>query len=409
MGVATRASVGAGIGPTEASVPEVVAPPPGNPRFPLMDSLRALAALGVLVAHVTIFTGNAQHLSWGIVPGNLDVGVTVFFVLSGFLLYRPFFNAELSASRVPRVSEYARRRVLRIVPAYWLALTVLAIYPGVPGIFSSDWWRYYGFLQFYSYHTSIRGLGVAWTLCVEVAFYAVLPFYAATTRRATRRLGASARVRFQLALLAVLAVGSIVLRVVDQGTVMQNSLLTHFYWFALGMGLAVASVAFHGRDALPRAIRIVIARPSLCWLAALLTYLAMCAVLTTAPQHLYYSVSQAFWQYVLSGAIAALIVLPAVFGERAGGWPRRALSWRLLTWLGIISYGIYLWHATIATTLISHNMQNWAPLLVTDLVLTTAIAAASYYVVERPILRLKNRRPRRIERGAGRPLSQPPR
>ena len=151
-----------------------------------MDSLRALAALGVLVAHVTIFTRNDQRLSWGVLPANLDIGVTVFFVLSGFLLYRPFFSSELSAAPAPRVRDYARRRILRIVPAYWLALTVLALYPGVPGIFSSDWWRYYGFLQFYSYHTSIRGLGVAWTLCVEVAFYAVLPIYAALTRRASR-------------------------------------------------------------------------------------------------------------------------------------------------------------------------------------------------------------------------------
>ena len=185
------------------------------------------------------------------------------------------------------------------------------------------------------------------------------------------------------------------LRVVDQGTVMQNSLLTHFYWFALGMALAVASVAFHGRQDLPRAIRVVSGRPGLCWLGALVAYLAMCALLTSAPQHLYYSVSQAFWQYVLSGVFAALLVLPAVFGDAAKGWPRRLLSWPRLAWLGVISYGVYLWHATIATTLISHGMQNWAPLLVTDLVLTIAIAAASYYLVERPILRLKNRRSRR--------------
>ncbi len=379
--------------PVDVSVPEVVAPPPGHPRFPLMDSLRALAALGVLVAHVTIFTGNVQHLSWGVVPGNLDVGVTVFFVLSGFLLYRPFFSSEVSSAPAPRLRDYARRRVLRIVPAYWLALTVLAVYPGVPGVFSSDWWRYYGFLQFYSYHTSIRGLGVAWTLCVEMAFYAVLPFYAAMSRRATRRLGTRGRIRFQLVLLAVVSVASVALRVADQGTVMQNSLLTHLYWFALGMGLAVASVALHGREDLPRAVRIVIARPGLCWLAALVTYLVMCAVLNSAPQHLFYSVSQAFWQHVLGGVVAILLVLPAVFGQ--GGWPRRALRWRWLAWLGIISYGLYLWHATIAYTLIRHDIQHWVPVLLIDLVLTISCAAASYYLVERPILRLKTRRSQR--------------
>ena len=413
MGAAIRAAAGdtdaAAAVARPPSAPEVVAPPPGNPRFPLMDSLRALAALGVLVSHVMIFTQNAQRWSWGVIPGNLDVGVTIFFVLSGFLLYRPFFSAEMNAAPRIRVRDYARRRVLRIVPAYWLALTVLAIYPGVPGVFSSDWWRYYGFLQFYSYHTSIRGLGVAWTLCVEVAFYAALPVYAALTRPVARRLSSAGRVRLQLGLLAVLAAASIVLRVADQGVVMQNSLLTHFYWFALGMALAVGSVAYHGRTDSPRGIQIVIARPEWCWLAAGVVYLAMCAVLTSAPQHLYYSVFQAFWQYLLSGVVALLLVLPAAFGQHAGRWPRRVLGWRWLPWLGTISYGVYLWHATIATVLIEHQIQSWPPLLVIDLVLSVSVAAASYYLVERPLLRLKNRRPTpRSPRAAEARLASPP-
>jgi peptidoglycan/LPS O-acetylase OafA/YrhL len=118
----------------------------------------------------------------------------------------------------------------------------------------------------------------------------------------------------------------------------------------------------------------------------------MCAVLTSAPQHLQYSVSQAFWQHLLSGLIAALVVLPAVFGEEAAGWPRRVLAWRWLAWLGIISYGLYLWHSTIALSLIGHGVNTWWELLITDLALATACAAASYYLVERPILRLKDRR-----------------
>ena len=394
MGTATREALGPARRAVPRPAPDVVAPPPGNPRFPLMDSLRAVAALGVLVAHVTIFTQNAQRWSWGVIPGNLDVGVSVFFVLSGFLLYRPFFSAEMGAAPPVRDRDYARRRILRIVPAYWLALTVLAVYPGVPGVFTGDWWRYYGFLQFYSYHSSIRGLGVAWTLCVEVAFYAALPIYAALTRPLARRLHPAGRVRLQLGLLGLLAAISIVLRIVDQGVVMQNSLLTHFYWFAIGMSLAVGSVALHGRAELPRGIRIVVARPLWCWLAAAGVYLIMCAVLTSAPQHLYYSVSQAIWQHLLSGGVAVLLVLPAVFGQHAGGGPRRVLAWRWLGWLGVVSYGIYLWHATIATVLIEHNVQSWPALLIVDLGISVAVAAVSYRLVERPLLRLKNRRPR---------------
>ncbi len=359
-----------------------------------MDSLRALAALGVIVAHVTIATGTVQRHAWGAYMGNLDVGVSIFFVLSGFLLYRPFFNSELTAAPRPRAWDFARRRVLRIVPAYWLALTLLAIYPGLGGVFSADWWRYYGFLQIYNPYTSLAGLSVAWTLCIEVTFYAIVPVYAAATRLVSARLDGAARVRLQLVLLAVLGCGSLVLRVLDQGTVMQNSLLTHFDWFALGMALAVISVAFQGRTNPPRIVHIVITRPVWCWAAALATYVAMCALLTDSPMHLYYSVSQAFWQHLLRGVIAALMVMPAVFGWQAGGWPRSLLSWRAMAWLGVISYGLYLWHQPIDHKLVDLGLGPWWLVLAITVALATAAAALSYYVVERPVLQFKNRRSR---------------
>jgi peptidoglycan/LPS O-acetylase OafA/YrhL len=394
MSVAAPPSIEAGDRPISAAAPEVVAPPPGHPRFPLMDSLRALAALGVIFTHVAIATGTVQKHSWGAYMGNLDVGVSIFFVLSGFLLYRPFFNSEMTAAPRPRVWDYTRRRVLRIVPAYWLALTLLAIYPGLGGVFTSDWWRYYGFLQIYNPYTALAGLSVAWTLCIEVTFYAILPLYAAATRRLARHLTGVGRIRLQLSVLALLGVASVVLRAVDQDTVMQNSLLTHFDWFALGMALAVLSVAFEGDEDAPRLVRLVAMRPGLCWMAALATYIVMCVVLTDSPMHLYYSISQSLCQHVLRGAVATLMVIPAVFGWRAGGWPRAVLSWRLLAWLGIISYGLYLWHEPINHTLVNHGVAPWWLVLAITLALTTACAAVSYYVVERPVMRLKNPRSR---------------
>lgn len=358
-----------------------------------MDSLRAVAALGVIVTHVTIATGTVEVHSWGAFLGNLDVGVSVFFVLSGFLLYRPFFNAEMSAAPRPRVWDFARRRVLRIVPAYWLALTVLAVYPGLGGVFSSDWWRYYGFLQVYDPYTDLAGLSVAWTLCIEVTFYAILPLYAGATRFLSRRLGLRGRVRLQLIVLAGLGIGSLVLRVLDQDTVMQNSLLTHFDWFAFGMALAVASVAADQQHEPSKAVRIVTERPGLCWAAALITYVVMCALLSASPMHLYYSLSQAFWQHLLRGVTATLIVLPAVFGWSEGRWPRAILRWRWVAWLGLVSYGLYLWHEPIVRTLASHGLGPWWAVLVLTLMITMACAALSYYIVERPVLRFKNGRP----------------
>ena len=148
-----------------------VAPPPGNPRFPLFDSLRAIAALSVVAFHVTAISqvsGTPQPGGWsGDLLRQLAGGVTVFFLISGFLLYRPFVVARLGG-RPLRARDFARRRILRIVPAYWVALTALAIYPGLTGVFTSHWWVYYGYLQVYSAGTIDKGLPPAWSLCTEV-------------------------------------------------------------------------------------------------------------------------------------------------------------------------------------------------------------------------------------------------
>ena len=87
----------------------------------------------------------------------------------------------------PSTSRYLRRRALRILPAYWFALTALAIFPGIVGPFSDEWWRYYFFLQLYDARTLGLGIPVAWTLCVEVTFYLLLPLWAGLVARAGSR------------------------------------------------------------------------------------------------------------------------------------------------------------------------------------------------------------------------------
>src|SRR3954468_20104855 len=117
--------------PVPGAAPDALRPPPGNPRFPLVDGLRAFAAIAVVITHTGFLSTFNAHGLAGEVTARLDVGVTLFFIISGFLLYRPFVAARLEHRPAPRIPVYARRRVLRIVPAYWLALTVLAIWPGL--------------------------------------------------------------------------------------------------------------------------------------------------------------------------------------------------------------------------------------------------------------------------------------
>src|ERR1700687_373775 len=132
--------------------PPVAAEFATKPRhFPCFDGLLSIAALLVLVhlpAWVSAFTKSS---SLGLYTSRLEIGVSVFFLISGFLLYRPFAVSHLSERTSPNSRRFWERRLLRIVPAYWLALTVLtyvfhaiSMGAGWQGIVS-----HYFFLQIY--------------------------------------------------------------------------------------------------------------------------------------------------------------------------------------------------------------------------------------------------------------------
>lgn len=389
------------------AAPPVVAPPPGHPRFPLIDSLRAIAAIAVVLVHaggltVTPIDGFVSHA---------EVGVAIFFAISGFLLYRPFVSSRLNGARRSALSGYLRRRILRIVPAYWLALTLLAIWPGVPGVFTGHFWIFYGFGQTYSDKYVLDGIAPAWTLCIEITFYLLLPLYAVGVSALVRRLSRARQVQAELLLLTAIALAALVYRYILRThgslTPVLNALPTHLDWFAPGMALAVLSACWQDRP-LPRPAELVARRPEISVAFAVAAY-TLVSLTEHGPQLiragpnpvLLYTGSQDIARHLLYAATAIGLLVPAVLGS--GGWIRRLLAWRLLAWLGLISYGIYLWHQTLLVWICQpgpelgcafHGLPgaHRAPLLaLTGMGLIAAVvcAAASYYVVERPILRFK--------------------
>ncbi len=371
-----------------------VAPPPGNPRFALFDSLRAIAALSVFGAHSILETNTEQaHPFFKWMPELSLEGVTIFFLISGFLLYRPFLVARRSG-RPLRTRDYARRRVLRIVPAFWVALIVVNLVLQHPnGLTAHNWWEIYGFGQIYQESTIGYGIGAAWTLCVEVTFYALLPLLAYA---ASRLCGADRRsLRGDIYLLVGLTIASIAFHQYFYTTTNHffwaGTLPGSFYWFALGMGLAIASVLHEERKDTSRLVRFVVDRPSLFWIAAVILFFVM-----------HMSISQSIKigtgstiEHLIAGIVALFVLLPAVFGEHAGGLPRHILRLRWLSWLGVVSYGFYLYHSDIITALthrliVRHWPHSYPLVLVGSFILACMFAAASYYLLERPILRLKN-------------------
>lgn len=377
-----------------AAVPDVVKPPPGNPRFPLFDGLRAVAILAVIGSHVA---GQAPSLAqkwWGAFALRLDIGVTIFFVISGFLLYRPFVAARFALAPRPRLRSYARRRVLRIVPAYWVALSLLAIYPGVGG-FAQHPLVFYGLLQIYNYNWIVffQGLPQAWSLCVEATFYLALPLLGAEiVRRTARPRGPSKTAEWLL--IAGLAAGSVAFRFAlhraAPSSVWIQTLPGLMLWFAAGMALALASVT--RADEQSPALRAMARRPLLCWLLAGVLYAVTSELGKSVIGVSANSSADALLQYVLYGLVSLLLVAPAVFAQEQDSLPRTVLGHRVMKWLGLVSYGIFLWHVSVLQKLTDLGVSGFLARYGACLLISAGIAAVSYYLLERPILRFKDPR-----------------
>ncbi len=132
---------------------------------------------------------------------------------------------------------------------------------------------------------------------------------------------------------------------------------------------------------------------------ALILYVLLCFGLGKPPAAGYSDVKEVLLNRLLGGVMAFFLVLPAVFGDNAGGWVRRVLGRPALAWMGLVSYGIYLWHLNVLEQVAGHvhvdgntGVGGFLGLGLLTLTITLAIAAASYYVVERPLLRFKFRR-----------------
>jgi len=383
--------------------PDVVTPPPGNPRFPLLDPLRAIAALAIVVTHTTQLGGFNKEHTLGAWTVRLDSGVAVFFVLSAFLLYRPFVAARLDGRASPRVLRYARRRALRILPAYWVAVLVLGLLDSehTPGVFGDQWWVYWGLLQSWSKETIISGVGVAWSLSVEVAFYVLLPFYAAFMARVLRGRDRDGQARMELILLVASAVVAVAVRgavhAIWPTSVFGNQFPGTWTWFTGGLVLAVTSAWVAQREVKPRPVRWATEHPLGCWGLAF-TCLTLAAWAVGLPRDPFARISTASLQaqHVLYAGTAFFLVAPMVFHDGRRSLPATLLSTRALAWMGLVSYGIFLYHQPFVFAFLDTRL--WPPFagiaLYTALVIaaTTAVAAVSYYVVERPLLRFKEPR-----------------
>jgi peptidoglycan/LPS O-acetylase OafA/YrhL len=379
-----------------------------RPRFDCFDGLRALAAIVVVAHHTGYATGTTFRSDAGPYLARADIGVAIFFLISGFLLYRPFIVNHLAERPRPATGAYLRRRFLRIFPAYWAALVLISVFIGfgagqnLNGAWS--WICHLLLIQVYQPDQFFRGITQSWTLSVELSFYLFLPAYALGIRWVAARRPRRDAIRVELAGLAVLVVVGLGFNALMEWggwtyltRVGKAWLPANLDLFAIGMGLALVSAWIAERGETPPLVEQIGRIGGWWWFGAAVafwtvsTQLGLTSAITPIPD----TGVGPYLEHYLYGVVAAFLLLPVVFGTNRRGVVRSLLRFAPIAWLGLISYGIYLWHQGWIK-----EAQQWTgsgafqgsflEIFAIVLACTIPTAALSYYLLERPVLRLKD-------------------
>jgi peptidoglycan/LPS O-acetylase OafA/YrhL len=315
-------------------------------RVASLTGIRAVAALLVMATHAAYTTGKYTHGYVGLIFSRMEIGVAIFFALSGFLLFRPWVNATANDRPPPSVARYAWHRVRRIMPAYLITVIVAYVLYNFRPVGPNPGHTWMGLLRNlsltqiythrYLYMYLHQGLTQMWSLAVEVAFYVVLPLMAYLLLVVL--CGRRWRPGLLLAGLAALALVTPAWLVLVHTTDWLPDgarlwLPTFLVWFLGGMMLAVLQVMGVRWYALA------------CVPLALVSYFIASTPIagdpTTSPARMW----EALVKAAFYAAIAVLAVGPLALGNR--GWYARALASRPMVWLGEISYEIFLIHLIV--------------------------------------------------------------
>ncbi len=343
-----------------------------------LDGLRALAVAAVLAFH----TG----AGWAI--GGF-LGVDLFFVLSGFLITM-LLVAEWQRRQQISLRRFYARRALRLLPAVLLLCAFLlavgpvgsgaparnALWKGVAGttFYFANWQQAFGLLPLFQLtdHT--------WSLAIEEQFYLVWPPLLVLTIAWARRRGVDP-MRALLILALGLAAISALLRI------------------ALWSGVSGEPRLYYGTDTradsllIGAALGIAYATGRLGWGRRLLPALAPVALLAILAAFGFVHRSDAALYLggltALAGVVALLIAGLALAPDGPVG---RLLALAPLVFLGRISYGIYLWHWPVFRYLHEAELGlSWWPTQLVRIAVTLGAATLSFFLLERPLLRLRHR------------------
>ncbi|MCM3339726.1 acetyltransferase [Paenibacillus sp. MER TA 81-3] len=346
-----------------------------------LDGLRALAVLVVIIYHLDPI--------W--LPGGF-LGVGVFFVLSGYLVTDIIIAARTRNHRI-HLKDFWIRRSRRLLPAMlvmlvavvaWITIMDKSLLPTVKGdvlatlLYSSNWWLIFHQVSYFDHFGPQSPFIHMWSLAVEGQFYLIWPLLLAIAFRYAPKRG-----QLFAAILAVAAISSMAMAIMyEPGTDPSRVYFgtdTRAFALLLGSALAILWPSARLRIGISRPERVVI--EIIGW-SGLIVIIEMFFLMNRYDDMLYRG------GFVLLSIAAAMVV--AAVAHPASSLSR-LLSWGPLRWIGVRSYGIYLWHypVIVLTSPADRRGETDWSLIIVQIVLSFIVAAISWRFIEEPVRRGK--------------------
>ncbi|UVS81481.1 Acyltransferase family protein [Actinokineospora sp. UTMC 2448] len=415
------------VGPPPTGAPEppknaATAAEPRRKRLPVLDGIRGYIAIGVLFAHTAYFAGimDVGPLKGIPVLNWLTVGLTIiltpFFLLSGMLLYKSFAKATFTGGDAPALKPFFVRRMLRIVPTYWVVVVAALLLINLSAI-DSVWYVLAPLLGLHYFKGGdfsglVPGLEITWSVVTEVIFYLLLPLAAALINRYARSAAGDPdrqlrRIIWSLAPFVLLGPAWEVYTHLPS----MGKYPIEIFWppmflgvMAIGMMLGAMNAYHDVTGRVPRLYQLAAKSPMSWWVVAFGLYILNCVrPFDKAGSGDYPPMSQALLDHVLTVIWGVLVVVPLIAPGARSRFMDAVLGNKVAGFLGRISYGVYLWHFPVLYFVIGAGSLFGTPAMLMPgtantwvligevLVGTIILATLTYYLVERPAGRLGGR------------------
>lgn len=348
-------------------------------EIPSLSGIRGFAALWVMAMHIWQFMGAPAWMLGQVwltpLIASGAFGVDLFFVLSGFLLGRPYMRAALNGTAWPSAKVFWLRRCRRVLPAYWLQLIVLLF---VGGVGTYSFWQVAAhFTLTFNIVKNVSSINpVYWSMPVEWNFYMILPLICLLFKNKNRILW--------------LLLGSIVFAILFRVACWQA--LFFFEAEAMGFFRLILQIPARidqfvlGIAAAWCVMRFPAPRP---WVRHMISFAAPLLLLITIYVTNWHGdvldASRVPWAYVqltLTATACAGLIYSAALGHSVFCWIWQS---RVMVFLGAISYSLYLWHFPILNWLQKTPVMGWK-FAFSAVLLSVLIATLSWRFVEKPFL-----------------------